>query len=140
LCIVIITELILKKEGNSMKNPIIPFLLIFSLGIGLIFFMSLYGIEQKEEIAKEAEGDTTEEEADVASFDPEVAIGQCVSCHGGDLTGGMGGAAPSLVGTDLSKEELVDIIQNGISGTAMPGNLVPEEHLDEMADYILSLK
>ncbi|QUW22230.1 cytochrome c [Sporosarcina sp. Marseille-Q4063] len=124
-----------------MKNPIIPFLLIFSLGIGLIFFMSLYGIEQKEEIAKEAEGDTTEEaEADVADFDPEVAIGQCVSCHGGDLTGGMGGAAPGLVGTDLSKEELVDIIQNGVPGTAMPGDLVPAEHLDEMADYILSLE
>ena len=122
-----------------MKNPIVPFLLIFSLGIGLIFFMSLYGIEQKEEIAKKAEGDTTEE-ADVASFDPNVAIGQCVSCHGGDLTGGMGGQAPSLVGTDLSKEELVDIIQNGITGTVMPGNLVPAEHIDEMADYILSLK
>ena len=122
-----------------MKNPIVPFLLIFSLGIGLIFFMSLYGIEQKEEIAKKAEGNTTEE-ADVARFDPDVAIGKCVSCHGGDLTGGMGGQAPSLVGTKLSKEELVDIIQNGIPGTVMPGNLVPAEHLDEMADYILSLK
>lgn len=127
-----------------MKNPIVPFLLIFSLGIGLIFFMSLYGIEQKEEIAKNAEGDTTEEttdgETDVADFDPDVAIGKCVSCHGGDLTGGMGGAAPSLVGTDLSKEELADIIQNGIQGTAMPGNLVPAEHLDQMTEYILSLK
>ncbi len=70
-----------------MKNPIVPFLLIFTLGIGLIFFMSLYGIEQKEEIAKNAEGDTTEEATDVADFDPEVALGQCISCHGGDLTG-----------------------------------------------------
>ena len=53
------------------KNPIVPFILIFALGIGLIFFMSLYGLEQKEEIAKEGEGDNTEEVADVADFDAE---------------------------------------------------------------------
>ena len=46
----------------------------------------------------------------------------------------------ALVGTELSKEELVDIIQNGIPGTVMPGDLVPAEQSDEMADYILSLK
>ena len=33
------------------KNPIVPYILIFALGLGLIFFMSLYGLEQKEEIA-----------------------------------------------------------------------------------------
>ena len=125
-----------------MKNPIVPFLLIFSLGIGLIFFMSLYGIEQKEEIAKNAEGTDggTTEETDVADFDPDVALGQCISCHGGDLTGGMGGAAPGLVGTELSKGELVDIIQNGVPGTVMPGGLVPAEQVDQLADYILSLE
>ena len=136
---VINTELILKKEGNLMKNPIVPFLLIFSLGIGLIFFMSLYGIEQKEEIAGGTDGDTTEE-TDVADFDPEVALGQCISCHGGDLTGGMGGAAPGLVATELSKGELVDIIQNGVPGTVMPGGLVPDDQVDQLADYILSLE
>ena len=121
-----------------MKNPIVPFLLIFTLGIGLIFFMSLYGTEQKEEIAKKADGDTTEEVTDVADFDPDVAIGQCISCHGVDLTGTA--MAPSLVGTDLSKDKLVDVIQNGISGTAMPGNLVPAEHVDQLSEYILTLK
>ena len=129
-------RLFLKKEGNSMnKNPIIPFLLIFSLGIGLIFFMSLYGLDQKEEIAKEEDG-TTEEVQDVADFDGEVAQGKCITCHGDNLEGGGG---PALAGTDLSKDELVDIIKNGIP-PAMPGGLIPDEHLDEMADYILSLK
>ena len=121
------------------NNPIVPFFLIFGLGIGLIFFMSLYGLDQKEEIAKDANVDT-EEATDVAEFDPDVEIGKCISCHGGDLEGGMGGAAPALAGTDLSKEDLVDVIQNGVPGTAMPGGLVTEDHLDEMADYILSLK
>ena len=115
------------------KNPIIPFLLIFSLGIGLIFFMSLYGLDQKEEIANE--GNVVEPEV-VADFDGEVAQGKCITCHGDNLEGGGG---PALAGTDLSKDELVDIIKNGIP-PAMPGGLIPDEHLDEMADYILSLK
>ena len=29
------------------KNPVVPFILIFAFGLGLIFFMSLYGLEQK---------------------------------------------------------------------------------------------
>ena len=39
-----------------------------------------------------------------------VAIGKCIGCHGGDLEGGMGGAAPALAGTSLSKDEIAKII------------------------------
>ena len=115
------------------KNPIVPFLLIMSLGIGLIFFMSLYGLDQKKEIA---DGETDEPEV-VEEFDGEtVAQGKCIACHGDNLEGGAG--APSLVGTDLSKDELVDIIKNGTEG-GMPSGLVPNQE-EEMADYILSLE
>lgn len=120
-----------------MKNPIVPFFLIFALGIGLIFFMSLYGLDQKEEIAKEAEGDAATEEVADADFDPaDAAQGKCISCHGGDLTGGM---APALAGTDLSQEELVTIMKDG-TDAGMPGGLIDDAHLEEMAEYILSLK
>lgn len=122
------------KEGYSMgKNPIVPFLLIMGLGIGLIFFMSLYGLDQKDEIAN---ADT--ENAEVAAdFDAEsFSNAKCVSCHGGNLEGG---GAPGLVGTALSKEELKDIMKNGTDG-GMPGGLVPDADLDAMADYILSLE
>jgi len=115
------------------KNPIIPFLLIFALGVGVIFFMSLYGLDQKKEIANE--GNEVETEV-VADFDAEVAQGKCVSCHGGNLEGA---SAPALAGTSLSKDEIVDVIKNGIP-PGMPGGLLPDDHLDEMADYILSLK
>ena len=91
------------------KNPIVPYILIFALGIGLIFFMSLYGLEQKNEIAGQGEEGITEEAPSSAEFDAEaVAQGKCIGCHGGDLTGGMG---PALVGTDLSKDEIKDIIK-----------------------------
>jgi len=136
MCTVFNTELIVKKEGNSMnKNPIIPFILIFGLGIGLIFFMSLYGLEQKEDIAKDAEGET-EESVEVADFDAEVAQGKCISCHGGSLEGGVG---PDLTGGAFTEEEIIVAIQEGVA-PMMPAGLIPEEHLDEMAEYILSLK
>ena len=123
------------------RNPIVPYILIFALGIGLIFFMSLYGLEQKEEIASQSEDGKTEETAppgDTAEFDAEaVAQGKCIGCHGGDLTGGMG---PGLVGTKLSKDELKDIVLNGTDG-GMPAGLIKDDaELDAMADYILSLK
>lgn len=120
-----------------MKNPIVPFLLIFALGIGLIFFMSLYGIDKKEEIAGDEDGDATEETTD-ADFDAaEVAQGKCISCHGGELEGGMGGAAPALAGTSLSQDEIVDVLENGQN--SMPAGLVPG-HEAEMAEYLLSLE
>ncbi|WP_318615052.1 cytochrome c550 [Sporosarcina sp. YIM B06819] len=121
------------------KNPVVPYILIFALGLGLIFFMSLYGLDQQKEIANKGEEGKTEDVAESAEFDPEVAVGKCIGCHGGDLTGGMGGAAPSLVGTSLSKDEIKNVILNG-SG-AMPAGIIKEDaELDAMADYILSLK
>ncbi|WP_438310979.1 c-type cytochrome [Sporosarcina sp. FA9] len=125
------------------KNAVIPYILIFSLGIGLIFFMSIYGLGQKEKIASQGEDGKTEEGSDVtvADFDAEVAQGKCIGCHGGDLTGGMGGAAPSLIGLSLSKDDIVDILNNGLGGMpAQVPNAIPAEHVDEMAEYILSLK
>lgn len=126
------------------KNAVVPYILIFALGLGLIFFMSIYGLEQKKDIASQSEDGSTEEGtdvSDVADFDADVAQGKCIGCHGGDLTGGMGGAAPSLIGTSLSKDDVVDILNNGIG--AMPAQVpsaIPAEHVDEMAEYILTLK
>lgn len=117
------------------KNPIVPYILIFALGLGLIFFLSLYGLDQQEEIANKGDEGKTEDVA--AEFDPEVAVGKCIGCHGGDLTGGGG---PSLVGTALSKDEIKDIILNGTTG-GMPAGLIKDDaELDAMADYILALE
>ena len=120
------------------KNPVIPYILIFSLGIGLIFFMSLYGLEQKQDIASQDENGKTDEVAVEADFDGAVAQGKCIGCHGGSLEGGMGGAAPGLVGTSLSKDEIAKVIIEGKG--SMPPGIIPAEQADAMAEYILSLK
>ena len=119
------------------KNPVVPYILIFALGLGLIFFMSLYGLDQKKEIANQGEDGKTEETASSAEFDAEkVTQGKCIGCHGGDLTGGMG---PGLVGTTLSATEIKDIIKNGKGGMP-PQGITDDAELTAMADYILSLK
>ncbi|MFC7783249.1 MAG: cytochrome c550 [Bacillota bacterium] len=122
------------------RNPIIPFVLIMALGIGLVFFLSLEGLNNADEKAKEEGHGEMEgkegEEASSGEFDPEAAYkDNCLSCHGGNYEGGAG---PALKGTELSKDEIKETIKNGKG--IMPAGLIAEENLDAMADWIKSLK
>jgi cytochrome c550 len=131
------------KGGLIMnRNPIIPFILIFAFGIGLVFFLSMEGLNNADEKAEEhkqeegAGGEGGGEAAEGGAFDPEAKYQEsCVSCHGGNYEGGAG---PALKGTALSKDEIKETIANGKG--MMPPGLVAEENLDAMADWIKSLK
>lgn len=120
------------------KNPIIPFILIMAFGIGLIFFLSVDGVNNKKEIAEQQEAaEGGGETATAGEFDPEAfAQGKCIGCHGNTYEGQ--GAFPSLVGTPLSEDEIKNILANGKG--AMPPGLVPAEHIDEMAAWVKSLE
>ena len=124
------------------KNPIIPFLLIIFLGVGLVFLLSSQGANQEEEgeeVATEEgseEGgeEGSEEGGDGASsgdVDAEgVAQNSCASCHGEDFSGGMG---PALAGTSLGEDEFTDIVRNGQgSMPAFSEDEVSEEELTAM--------
>ncbi|HEY4551629.1 MAG TPA: c-type cytochrome [Bacillaceae bacterium] len=116
------------------RNPIIPYILIMVMGLGLIFFLGIKGIGDSKEIAKEKEGGGTEA---VEEFEPEAYAKQaCIGCHGGDLKGS--GGAPNLHGTGLSKDEVADILKNGRGG--MPAGLVPADNIDQMAEWVANLK
>lgn len=121
------------------KNPIIPFLLIIFLGVGLVFLLSSQGANQEEEgeeVATEegSEEGGGEEDGDGASsgdVDAEgVAQNSCASCHGEDYSGGMG---PALAGTSLGEDEFTDIVRNGQgSMPAFSEDEVSEEELTAM--------
>lgn len=116
------------------NNPIIPYILIMALGIGVIFFLSLEGVGNQEERAAEEQGEENGGETEAADGEA-VAQANCIGCHGGDLTGGVG---PSLVGLD-DEEHIRDVIANG-QGT-MPGGLVTDAaQVDAVVEYILSLE
>ncbi|CAM3380897.1 c-type cytochrome [Hydrogenibacillus schlegelii] len=79
--------------------------------------------------------------AEGAAFDPEQAfIASCASCHGQDLKGTP--AAPSLVGLNLSVDEVVDIITNGRKGSmgVMPPGMFQgtDEQKKQLAEWVLS--
>jgi len=123
------------------RNPLIPFLLIAVFGLGLMFFLSLDGIDNAKEIAEEekaAEGEGGGETAAGGEFDPEGHYQQsCIGCHGSSYEGGAG---PSLVGVGekLSQEEIQDIVVNGKGG--MPPGLVPQENAEAMAAWLAEIK
>ena len=62
----------------------------------------------------------------------------CLTCHGENLQGGP--AAPSLVGTGLSPEEIADIAKNGKCG--MPAGIFKgtDEELKKLAEFVAGLK
>ncbi|WP_102345790.1 menaquinol-cytochrome c reductase cytochrome b/c subunit [Bacillus sp. Marseille-P3661] len=61
----------------------------------------------------------------------------CLSCHGTELTGGP--AAPSLVGTGLTPDEIANIAVNG-QGTMPPGMFKgSDEELQQLAEFISAL-
>lgn len=118
------------------NNPIIPYILIMAFGIGLIFFMSLEGVNNKEEIAAGHEEGTTEEGgATTEGASGEELVSTCIGCHGGDLTGGMG---PKIAGLDA--EHIVDVLTNGIEGSPMTPGLKTGAEAEAIAEYISSLK
>lgn len=79
-------------------------------------------------------------EEDTATYYEEaeyIAQESCISCHGGDLEGGIG---PSLkdVGYRLSPSEIEDIIIYGMGN--MPGGLVSDDEAYLLAEWLYSLE
>ncbi|AIM16217.1 cytochrome c [Neobacillus sedimentimangrovi] len=72
-----------------------------------------------------------------ASEGAKIYDQKCSSCHGGDLTGGMG---PDLtkVGSKYSKDEILSIIENGKG--AMPPNVVTGDDAEQVAEWLSAKK
>lgn len=57
----------------------------------------------------------------------------CASCHGEDLSGGAGPALEN-VGSDMSADEIKDIIENGQG--SMPAGLLSGDDADAVAEWL----
>jgi len=67
-----------------------------------------------------------------------IAMKSCVTCHGGELQGM--GSAPALnnVGSRLSEEEILNVINNGRG--AMPGGLIKGADAEAVAKWLATQK
>lgn len=92
--------------------------------------------EQDTTPTEEQAGDEQEQTADAGNG--EALFQQsCSSCHGGDL---KSGGAPDLdkIGSQYSKDEILDIIENGKGG--MPGGLLEGDDAAAVASWLAEKK
>ncbi|GAA0499013.1 hypothetical protein GCM10008986_27670 [Salinibacillus aidingensis] len=68
----------------------------------------------------------------------KIAQNNCATCHGGDLSGQGNAADLTTIGSRLSKEEIVDVIQNGKGG--MPPVNISEEDANTVASWLATKK
>ncbi|MDC3413364.1 cytochrome c [Aquibacillus sp. 3ASR75-11] len=128
------------------KNPVVPYAMIAVLGILVMIVLSFIGANQQDKIeqAQENGGETQEEgggeEGGGDVVDPEEYVqNSCVSCHGSDLSGGIG---PDLrkIGNKYSKDEIKKIVMNGIEGTAMPAVVKNDAQAEAIAKWLAEKK
>lgn len=62
----------------------------------------------------------------------------CSSCHGGNLEGASGPALDA-VGSKYSKDEILDIIENG-KGSGMPAGLIQGDEAENVAAWLADKK
>jgi len=89
-------------------------------------------VETPVEAPADGGGATTEVDAE------QVVQQNCISCHGENLEGQ--GNFPPLndVGSRLSQEEILSIIENGKG--AMPANIIEGEEAVAVAEYLANMK
>lgn len=118
-----------------MKNPVIPYAIIAGLGIFAVILVSILGVNQRNDIQQAEEGEPTEEvEEGETTDDPEALFeNNCATCHGDDLSGGMG---PDLtqIGNTHSADEIKEIILQGQGD--MPAIDVEDEQAEALADWL----
>lgn len=80
----------------------------------------------------------TESEGTVdASAAEDAYKASCASCHGDDLSGGVGPALDN-VGASLSADEIEDVIANGQG--SMPGGLLSGDDATAVAEWLADHK
>lgn len=110
------------------------FLSIMAGGLFLALIFGIIGFTQED---LDLDDPIADGPPPVSEANPEQVVQQsCIGCHGTDLAGGMG---PGLLDMDLTQEELVDILVNGIPGTAMPAGTA-QGNEEAVAEYLLSLQ
>ncbi|MFP7255421.1 hypothetical protein CHH91_14300 [Virgibacillus sp. 7505] len=72
---------------------------------------------------------------DTAGTPQEAYENNCAMCHGQDLSGGNGGPPLDNLGSTYTKEELVDIMENGKGG--MPAGQAEGEEAEKIAEWLL---
>lgn len=107
--------------------------------ITAFFLAACGGTENANEDAEKADqNEPKAPEVEMTSSVEEVYNLGCASCHGEDLQGNTGPDI-SMIGSEYSKDEIKDIIVNGIGN--MPGGMLEDdEDVELLTEYLTELK
>lgn len=120
------------------RNPVVPFVIIMVLGIGLMFLLSFKGLGDSKQIAEQqANGGKTEAPAKVSAKPEDIYKQSCITCHGDAYQGGVGPALKG-VGERRSADYIKNIITHGKN--TMPAGLVKEDQAEGMVKFLQGLK
>jgi menaquinol-cytochrome c reductase cytochrome b/c subunit len=124
------------EERRPLKRPIGSGLMI--LAIATIFWLTYESVSLHDWEAAAEQGAIVEEFSiieDHPGYEIWSSQASCIACHGGNMAG-VTGVGPSVFESDYTKEEVIDLIVNGI-GT-MPVGLFTgtDEELEILAEYI----
>ncbi|KGA99125.1 cytochrome CBB3 [Alkalihalobacillus alcalophilus ATCC 27647 = CGMCC 1.3604] len=125
------------KERRPLKRPVASSLMM--LGVISVIFLTWESVDQHDWEAAAQQGEIVEEgdiNTEAEGYEIYVSNQSCIGCHGDTMAGGAGG--PTLLDTEKTPEEVINIIQNGSENGAMPGGLFEgtDEELEILAEYI----
>ncbi len=128
------------KERRPSKRPFATGFML--LAIAAITYLTWESVANHDwEAAAEQGKIVAEADIDTESEGYKIYDAQgCIACHGDNLQGGA--AAPALVDTPRTIEEIPDIIQNGSANGKMPPGLFKgtDEELAILAEFIDSVE
>ncbi|GGA18297.1 cytochrome c551 [Psychrobacillus lasiicapitis] len=113
-------------------------LLAVIFGAGLMLAACGGGNDEANDNDTAADTDTAPTN-ETASVDAEkIVSSKCISCHGGNLEGQGNFPALNDVGSRLSEDEILNVIENGRG--AMPAGLVTGEEAQAVAAWLAAKK
>ncbi|WP_307256893.1 cytochrome c551 [Oikeobacillus pervagus] len=118
-----------------MKKKLLALLLGSSLALGACGGGEDATDDTKKEPANNNETNTTET-ADAGDAQ-KIYDNKCLSCHGENLKGQVGPALDKI-GSTLSKDEILNVLENGKG--AMPANVVEGDEADQIAEWLANKK
>lgn len=90
------------------------------------------GDDKADDATKDTDTGSETSSVDVGEGE-KIAKQKCISCHGGDLTGGSAPAIDKIGGT-LKEDEILDILENGKGG--MPKGIVSGQDAENVAAWL----
>lgn len=107
------------------------------LGMAFMLFVA-FGLVACNQGGTETQKPKEESNTDVTLSEQELYSNNCMSCHGGNLQGGVGPALDKI-GAKLTKEELIDIMKNG-KGSMPSMPQMSDQAQEKLADWLVNKK